>query len=675
MIFKRLPFEAFLVSLVMIVHILVALAPANSLLNWYQTDDAFYYFKTAQNISEGYGVTFDRLSRASGFRPLWMAVCVPIFALARFDLILPLRLLVLLSAAITAATAVLIYRLLRRVVSPPASSLAAFLWAFYPGIHSVTTQLGMEAGINAFFVMLLLTLVTSNREPTRYSTLWIGFAAAGAVMSRLDNIFVLAVFGAWYLLRRFSLRPWIFLDGIFLIFTNFASFFLRVPAGSYFMYIPSAEWMLGLGLAIKPLALLLVGLYRPPQRVGWKSLILRTLLALAAAESAIALGMLALTRLGVFSDFPRSVLVLDLGLSILLLGGLRVFTRWRNLWREPEQAEQLSISEALVYGAPTALLLGGYMLWSHFYFGTFSPVSGQIKHWWSTLWAGIYGRPVDNLWGFLGFPPRGGGPWSLLTDLVRMPAAWFAADNEALEAGLTLVSSLLLAAALLLAVYWSRRVLAGAFQRAGLLPLFAACFVQSSYYFGTGYVNTRPWYWTGQMLLLVLLAGVLLEGIVQLLSRRAAWTKPVLQLPVSRAETGLVVFGLLVFIVFTVKLFTWIPLRVAADEREDYLWGVREVEKFTEPGSLVGSTGGGVIAYFIQDRTIVNLDGLMNSVEYFLLLKSGKAATYLDRIGLDYVYGGNYVIEYTDPYKDLFADRLVKIGYVGGSYLYKYEAR
>ncbi len=35
---------------------------------------------------------------------------------------------------------------------------------------------------------------------------------------------------------------------------------------------------------------------------------------------------------------------------------------------------------------------------------------------------------------------------------------------------------------------------------------------------------------------------------------------------------------------------------------------------YTEPGSLIGSTGGGVLGYFTQGRTIVNLDGLINRV-------------------------------------------------------------
>src|SRR5512146_156253 len=112
---RRIPFEAWLVLLTLIVHLYTAFIPANSLvMGWFGSDDAFYYFKTAQNITEGRGITFDGLGRDSGFHPLWMAVITPIFALERLDRIRPLRLVVLLSALLSAGTAVILYRLAKR---------------------------------------------------------------------------------------------------------------------------------------------------------------------------------------------------------------------------------------------------------------------------------------------------------------------------------------------------------------------------------------------------------------------------------------------------------------------------------------------------------------------------------------------------------------------------------
>ena len=39
--------------------IFASFTPANSLLRWYNIDDAFYYYKVAQNVLAGHGFTFD----------------------------------------------------------------------------------------------------------------------------------------------------------------------------------------------------------------------------------------------------------------------------------------------------------------------------------------------------------------------------------------------------------------------------------------------------------------------------------------------------------------------------------------------------------------------------------------------------------------------------------------
>jgi len=61
------------------------------------------------------------------------------------------------------------------------------------------------------------------------------------------------------------------------------------------------------------------------------------------------------------------------------------------------------------------------------------------------------------------------------------------------------------------------------------------------------------------------------------------------------------------------------------------------LEQHTEPGSVIGMTGGGNAGYFISDRTIINMDGLINSYEYFHLLQERKSGEYLAEIGMDYI--------------------------------------
>src|SRR6202041_2863493 len=49
------------------------------LLTHVMPDDAFFYFKIAENIVQGLGPTFDGLGATNGFHPLWLVILIPIF--------------------------------------------------------------------------------------------------------------------------------------------------------------------------------------------------------------------------------------------------------------------------------------------------------------------------------------------------------------------------------------------------------------------------------------------------------------------------------------------------------------------------------------------------------------------------------------------------------------------
>jgi hypothetical protein len=181
---------------------------------------------------------------------------------------------------------------------------------------------------------------------------------------------------------------------------------------------------------------------------------------------------------------------------------------------------------------------------------------------------------------------------------------------------------------------------------------------------GTSYVNTRPWYWVQEMVLLVLCGGVLFDAFLAFLAR--------LKMPRNVQQTMVVCLSLFLFYVYAADLISFVPYYVKPGRENLYLAGVVAVEKETPPGAKIGSTGGGVVAYFIKDRTIINLDGLMNSTEYFHLLKEGNANQYMDKIGMEYLHGNKYMITDSDPYMGLFKNRVEFIKDVWGSGLYRY---
>ncbi len=114
------------------------------------------------------------------------------------------------------------------------------------------------------------------------------------------------------------------------------------------------------------------------------------------------------------------------------------------------------------------------------------------------------------------------------------------------------------------------------------------------------------------------------------------------------------------------------PYSIPPGHQQDYLAGIQPLEALTEPGALIGSTGGGRISYFIKDRTIVNLDGLINSLEYFKSLRLGQGAVFLDRMGLQYVIGNNNMLTNSDPYAGLLLGRIMKITNIDDVTLFRY---
>lgn len=295
-------------------------------------------------------------------------------------------------------------------------------------------------------------------------------------------------------------------------------------------------------------------------------------------------------------------------------------------------------------------------------FGAASPVSGQVKHWWGTLANTAY-KKNDTLVSLLGLEPgSGNSPWSLITTMIGDVAIFlrnlFAEDSDGLP--LRLFLALVFIFFLLLVYLLSRKD--GYLARKSfslLIPaLVSGSLMQIAYYAATGYGHSRSWYWAAESLILVMLGAVFSSKIFEKLKEFTKRNLPGYILLLSA-------MGIL-FFMHSRYLFTRYPYAVPVEEQIAYISQVRALEERTQEGSLIGMTGGGETAYFIENRTIVNLDGLINSLGYFEALKAGTANDYLDAMGLDYVFGNPYMLLESDPYQAIFLNRLTDRGYIPG---------
>jgi len=99
-----------------------------------------------------------------------------------------------------------------------------------------------------------------------------------------------------------------------------------------------------------------------------------------------------------------------------------------------------------------------------------------------------------------------------------------------------------------------------------------------------------------------------------------------------------------------------------------YLEVLPYIEQNTQPGDIIGMTGGGNAGYFIHNRTIVNMDGLINSNEYFHALQNGTAATFLRKRKVTIIFASPRLLE-LPPYNGQFTRYLENYSEYGGKNL------
>jgi len=534
--------EILFLLLALLPHLVISLSNPNTILDWYSSDDGFYYFQVARNLAAGQGFTFDRLNPTNGFHPLWLFLITPLFAFAQLNLLFPLRLLVILSALLSAGTAILLYRIVSRYTSTEIAALVGLLWIILPRIHVITLHAGVEAGLNAFCILLFwYALVafspSSDRQMILRKLAGMGFLGTLAILARLDNVFLVAFGGLWLWLR----------------------------------------------------------LWQPPKEK---------------------------------------------------------IKRRANLWA-------WRLTAALAFFAPLALFMLLYLVWNQLAFGTSTPVSGQIKVWWGTLRNTVYGFPVRHASAFFGQfvtddPEL--GPWSLFTAPLYAAAEWLLA---VFGQGVTLAARriVLLASGAMLAILFSAVIFKQSqfFNKSvrgiGLLPFFLGCLAQIIYYKLSGSVAQQPWYWVAEMLFLLFALSLLLEALV--LWAEDNWPKTV------RRWVPKVSLALIAVLSFAFLNYIHSAIRAPGDgSNHYYLHRSAWLAAHTEQGARIAITGAGNLAYFIQGRTIVNMDGLMNSYDYFLALKEGKAAQFLADLGVDYIFGNEYILTETNPYTPMLAGHL-----------------
>jgi hypothetical protein len=172
--------------------------PADALVRRFFWDDSFYYLETARNIVATGLVSFDGRNLTNGFHPLWMAILLPVCALARNDRELIMRgTLTLQILGFLLPSLILVWRITARWFGPVAA-LAGFAAALF--LFPSRQLDGMEAGLLVLLGMLLALRLSADRPPAMRETpgarLVTGVLLGLIFLARTDCVFMIAAWGA-----------------------------------------------------------------------------------------------------------------------------------------------------------------------------------------------------------------------------------------------------------------------------------------------------------------------------------------------------------------------------------------------------------------------------------------------------------------------------------------------
>ncbi len=103
------------IAIGIVIRLLLPWTSLSFLLQYFVSDDAFYYFTIARNVVSGLGVTFDGVTLTNGFHPLWMICLLPVYAVAGNNLELAMRLALTLAALFSIGAVLLLGAAVRKL--------------------------------------------------------------------------------------------------------------------------------------------------------------------------------------------------------------------------------------------------------------------------------------------------------------------------------------------------------------------------------------------------------------------------------------------------------------------------------------------------------------------------------------------------------------------------------
>ena len=285
--------------------------------------------------------------------------------------------------------------------------------------------------------------------------------------------------------------------------------------------------------------------------------------------------------------------------------------------------------QLLLFALPVLILCGGYLALNVWYFGGIMPVSGAVKAAWSrqlllldplyaaqSFWTFLAAKSINFFWPLrrLSYPLA----WFVLLGCFGSLILWLVSRIQKVEA-----SAPQLSIRLFLRIWGF---------------LFAAGILQYSYYafaFHGGATYGCEWYYVIQPISGALIVGLFAEWSLRWIRMQTrVGSVQWLQSHVNGLATTLAILLLSLIVGLGIKQVV-VESRSIRNQGLVQGAGIAWIRENTEPGAIIGSWNAGALGY-LSGRQVVNLDGLVNSREFYLAQRE-DLCRYWDRIGVDYI--------------------------------------
>lgn len=173
--------------------------PSELLFSGFMSDDVFYYFKTAINIRNGLGSTFDGINQTNGYHPLWMLICAGC-AFITTDKTAFLYLALSANLFLVGLMTLIVVRMFIHRLGPWFAAALAFVmnWNY---ISSCAYFSGLETPL--YLVMLLLVIDRAAKAVFGgvRDELALGFLMGLAFLARTEFALFGPLYLGWFLYR------------------------------------------------------------------------------------------------------------------------------------------------------------------------------------------------------------------------------------------------------------------------------------------------------------------------------------------------------------------------------------------------------------------------------------------------------------------------------------------